>query len=111
MVLMGDLLLRIQHLVETGEYRISDHGYDELSQDGILVTEVTRGLKDAQIVEEYPHYAKGPCVLVLEWDSSRGPVHALWGIPAGSYSPAVLVTAYRPDPGRWTSDFLQRKQS
>jgi len=25
-------------------------------------------------------------------------------------SPAVLVTAYRPDPGKWSTDFLRRKR-
>ena len=24
-------------------------------------------------------------------------------------TPAVVVTAYRPDPGEWTSDFLRRR--
>ena len=25
-------------------------------------------------------------------------------------SPAVLITAYRPDPERWSDDFMRRKQ-
>jgi hypothetical protein len=32
------------------------------------------------------------------------------GIPKGSSSPAVLVTAYRPDPERWMDDFRRRKK-
>jgi class 3 adenylate cyclase len=32
-----------------------------------------------------------------------------WGIPRGQTAPAVLVTAYRPDPARWTDDFLRRR--
>ncbi len=38
------------------------------------------------------------------------PVHAVWGVPKGTDYPAVLVTAYRPDPGKWTEDFLGRKK-
>jgi len=26
------------------------------------------------------------------------------------FSPAVLITAYRPDPERWSDDFMRRKQ-
>ena len=37
------------------------------------------------------------------------PIHVVWGIPWGQISPAVLVTAYRPDPARWTEDFLRRR--
>jgi hypothetical protein len=37
------------------------------------------------------------------------PVHVIWGIPKGKDSPAVLVTAYRPDPERWSDDFLGRR--
>ncbi len=33
-----------------------------------------------------------------------------WGIPGGDVEPAVLVTAYRPDPMLWESSFLRRKQ-
>ena len=33
----------------------------------------------------------------------------LWGVPRNAASPAVVVTAYRPDPNRWTEDFVSRK--
>jgi hypothetical protein len=36
-------------------------------------------------------------------------VHAVWGIPKGATGPAVLVTAYRPDPSRWSEDFMRRR--
>ena len=62
---MNQILGQIRGLVEHGEVRISNHGYDELAADRIFVRDVMAGLQDAVVVEEYPDYPKGPCVLVL----------------------------------------------
>ncbi|HUT88561.1 MAG TPA: DUF4258 domain-containing protein [Thermoguttaceae bacterium] len=107
---MKTILEQIQELVASGRARISEHGYDELMEDHILAGDVVGGVPQAQVVEEYPDYPKGPCVLVLERDSDGQPVHALWGIPRGHRFPAVLVTAYRPDPEKWSDDFMRRKE-
>lgn len=101
---------RIRYLVARREIRISEHGYDELAQDGILARAVISGVEYGQIVEDYPEYPKGPCVLVLQRDQAGEPIHVVWGIPKGEESPAVVVTAYRPDPKRWTSDFIRRRE-
>lgn len=106
---MSDIFHRILDLVARREVVISDHGYDELASDGILVRDVYEGLGEGTVVEEYPSYAKGPCVLVLQRDHDGKPIHVVWGIPRHGASPAVVVTAYRPDPNRWTDDFLRRK--
>lgn len=106
---MNETLTHIVELVQNGEVQISAHGYDELAEDGILASEVIVGIRAAVLVEDYPTYAKGPCVLVLQRDRSGNPIHVVWGIPKGRTSPAVLVTAYRPDPPRWMDDFLRRK--
>lgn len=106
---MSNTLERMLGLVTRREVRISEHGYDEMAEDNILARDVIRGISDGVIVEDYPDYPKGPCVLVLQKDQDGDPIHVVWGIPKGASSPAVMVTAYRPDPDRWTSDFLRRK--
>ena len=92
------------------EIRISEHGYDELANDGLNAREIVAGIEDARVVEEYPDYSKGACVLVLQTDQAGLPVHVVWGIPKKHERPAVLVTAYRPDPERWNDNFTKRKQ-
>ena len=99
----------ILDLLERQETLVSEHGYDELAKDDILVTDVMAGATRAIIIEDYPDYPKGPCVLVLQRDSQGKPLHVVWGMPKGATSPAVLVTAYRPAPDRWSDDFLRRK--
>lgn len=99
----------ILDLIDRKEVMVSDHGYDELAEDDILVKEVLDGASAALMVEDYPDYPKGPCVLMLQKDSQDKPIHVVWGIPRGEGSPAVLVTAYRPDPDTWSDDFIRRK--
>ncbi len=64
----------MRELVERGEVRVSLHGYEELEADGIRVRDIINGLGTAVVVEDYPTYPKGPCVLVLEHDGSNRPV-------------------------------------
>jgi hypothetical protein len=101
-------LENVRELIQQNKLRVSDHAYDELLDDGLLASEVIAGIRAAVVVEDYPLYAKGPCVLVLQKDSTGSPIHVLWGIPSGATEPAVMITCYRPDPKRWDVNFLRR---
>ena len=105
---MSETFRQVISLIQLGEVRISDHGYDELAADGIFARDVLAMVAEGAVVEDYPDYAKGPCVLVLQKDRHGEPMHVLWGIPKGASSPAVLITAYKPDPDRWEPGFMRR---
>ena len=108
---MSDTLRRVQTLVFGGDYRVSDHGYDELDEDGIVPSDVIAGVSTAVAVEDYSDRLRGPSVLTLQHDANGRPIHVVWAIPAGERRPAVLVTAYRPEPTLWDRDFKRRTKS
>ncbi len=105
---MSEFADRIRAFVEGGKARVSEHGFRELRDDGISILELIDSIGRADVVEEYPDYHKGPCILLLHRDSSGKAVHALWGMAKLEREEATLITAYRPDPRRWSSDFLKR---
>ena len=101
---------RIRILVSDGNVRISEHGYDELAADGLLAREMVEGVGNAELLEDYPDYPKGPCVLLLQRTRDGRLAHTVWGLPAGQTEPAVLVTAYLPDPAKWEPGFRRRRR-
>jgi hypothetical protein len=46
---MSESLRRVQALVLGGDVRVSDHGYDELRKDDILIEDVVAGIATASL--------------------------------------------------------------
>jgi Domain of unknown function (DUF4258) len=103
-------LQRVKALVSKGEVEVSSHGLRELAADDIVLEDVVAGVHAAALIEDYPAFHKGPSVLVLQRDGTNRPIHVVWGIARNAATPAVLVTAYRPDSERWSADFTRRQE-
>jgi hypothetical protein len=105
---MSGTLLRVQTLVLAGDFHVSEHGFSELRADDILIEDAIVGIATAVVVEDYTARHRGPSVLTLQYDVRGRPIHVVWALPANERRPAVIVTAYRPDPKLWDSDFKRR---
>ena len=103
----GDLRVIRNAFAET-EYNLSKHAFIEMLKDDISVEVFEQTLhSDApEIIEDYPNDSRGPCCVVLAWIENNGSFHACIGY-AGTKP--VLITIYRPDPRRWSSDFRRRR--
>ena len=49
---------KVRALVQRAQVRISDHGYDEMSNENILARDVLAGVFNGIVIEDYPNYAK-----------------------------------------------------
>ena len=105
---MDPTFSRVCALVEADDWRTSDHGLQRLLEHAIIVSDLTADIRRAEVIDAYPDYHAGPCVLVLHADHD-GPVHVLWGLEKGTDRPAVIVTAYRPSPDHWLDDNRTRR--
>jgi hypothetical protein len=107
---MSETLRRVKALVLSGDLLVTDRAYEELIEDDILPSDAIDGIATALAIEDYPDRVRGPAVLALQHDPARRPIHVVWAMPAGQRRPAVLVTAYRPNPRLWDSDFKRRRR-
>jgi hypothetical protein len=105
---LSETLDRVRVLVQRGDWQASDHALQRIAEHAIIASDLVDRIGDAVVVEDYPDYHAGSCVLVLQNDRD-GAVHALWGLEKGTDRPAVLITAYRPDPKLWQDDNRTRR--
>ena len=99
---------KITRLALAGRLIVSTHADQELANDEIEIDEVIDGIANAIVVETYPDYHKGPCLLALIHTKNGDPIHALLGTSTANPDIAVLITAYRPALDRWNGDFTKR---
>lgn len=89
----------VGRLVREGRYRLTLHAEHERDRHRILVREIEEALCSprTEIVEDYPTDPRGASFLMLGFSSAGLPIHAVCAIT----EVLLIITLYRPDPGRW----------
>ena len=106
---MSQIERSIRELVRQRRVVVSQHAAGRIARRQILFTAIVAGVPSGEVIEEYSKFHAGPALLMLQRDGENGAIHVVWGIEIGTTEPAVIVTAYRPDPGQWGNDFRKRK--
>jgi len=76
-------------------------------RDGIRSDEVRTVLESGERIEHYTDDKPYPSYLALGWPARRS-LHVVAADDAEE-SETIVITTYRPDPGRWESDFKTRR--
>ena len=86
--------------IRDSRVRITDHADEEAANDGLSLDEVFSSALRGEVIEDYPQDRPYPSCLIFGRNAPGKPIHSVW-----AYNPesqwAVLITVYRPDPGRW----------
>ena len=86
-------------------YRI--HAVERMFQRNISEKDVEKAVLYGEVIEEYPDDKPYPSYLTLHFDQ-EGALHVVY---AKEDQTCIIITAYRPDPSKWVSDFRQRRKT
>jgi hypothetical protein len=97
----------VRRALAAGRARVTPHAQRALIDDGVSAAEAIAATLAGEVIEDYPDARICPACLALGRLADGTAVHAVWAFDAGS-DYAVMVTAYQPDPARWSLDLRKR---
>jgi hypothetical protein len=100
----------IRRCFDTDRLLYSGHARREMRAEefgSITDREVYEAICTAEVIETYPDDTPYPSVLLFGTTGANRPLHVVCAYD-NEDNRAVIVTVYRPDPGRW-EDYRRRK--
>lgn len=106
-------ILDKQHFIRQkateGRVKWSRHALNELASEPVTVPDVENALRQAEVIEDYPHLRRYlPDCLVLAYTESGQVLHCVVAINVSSDS-ILIVTVYTPTEEEWENDWRTRK--
>lgn len=86
---------------------ISQHAAMRFKQRGLKVKDIRTAVDNGEIIEQYPDDFPFPSCLILGKSADDKWIHVVMS-DEGSMS--RIITAYYPDPDKWSEDFRKRKE-
>ena len=85
---------------------ISEHAAERFQERGIKISDIRYAIGDGEIIEQYLDDFPFPSCLILGTTKEGKMLHTVMS-DEGSMS--RIITAYYPDPDKWSADFKVRK--
>jgi len=103
---MVHLIEKIRNAISEEKVIFTEHGKDEADNDNLNFMMIFESVYAGEIIENYPLDRPYPSCLIYGRTKENVPVHSVWGYNQET-GYTVLITVYKPDPGRW-KDFRVR---
>lgn len=84
------------------------HSAERCRQRGIKVKDIKHAVFTGEIIEQYPEDYPYPSCLILGYTAEKNPIHVVMS-DEGTMS--RIITAYIPDPFRWSENLKERRTS
>ena len=98
---------RVREAIAAERVTWSRHGVVRMQERGITRADVLDGLRDGQVIENYPDDLPYPSALVLGFAGVR-PVHVV--VALNTTTPeAHIITVYEPSPDEFEPDWRTRR--
>src|SRR5687768_14061871 len=93
-------IIDLREAIRGHRVRVTDHADEEAAADRLLLADVYHCVEHGEIIEDYPTDRPFPSCLIYGPGQGSDPIHSVWAYNSHN-GWAVLITVYRPDPGRW----------
>jgi hypothetical protein len=94
--------------INAGRVVLSRHSLKEAGADRLVTGEIYFSvIEEGEIIEDYPDAYPLPACLILGWNSTREPIHSVWGYNQVTQI-VTIITVYRPEPNRWINWRIRR---
>lgn len=102
-----DLVALIRSAVSEERWWATPHAEFEMADDNVSGDMLAFALKSTklELIEDYPEDKRGHSHLLLGWLPDESPCHICCAIHDAR---VIIITVYRPDASRWTSDWRFR---
>ncbi len=90
-----------------GEYYLSEHADERVSDRIINRREIAQAGAQANIIEDYPDDKYSPSCLLLGFTQANRPLHIL--VFLEDIELVKVITVYEPDPNIWIDDYTRRR--
>lgn len=97
----------IQDLCQKNRLRWTNHIFIRLVQRNINMSDVKQAIMTGEIIERYPDDYPYPSCLIVGMNVDNTYIHVVCGSNAEEL---WLITAYYPDPEKWSEDYKSRKE-